>query len=193
MPRPQHKSQTRLGQWTPSFRSRWQDRNYTMGLTWDEKAMLEQLRSFDVLSRCGVVRADNDILAQKHPDREPEDIEGYIKALVEKDCIVRSGSEIFVRDAFITQPTMLRTPNALKTMVTAINQVGYDDLRETVIAALFSALEDIAELDKKATAQEIKEICTELAEHHEVRIPESLRYTARGRPRKITETEDRSA
>lgn len=174
MPRKQRESQRRLGQYTMVYRSRWRDREYTQGLTWDEKAMLDQITTFDGISAAGVVRADAEILAQKHPDRTADQIAGYLAGLKDKGYIAQSGMEIFLVNWFIHQPVQLRGEKNVSSMVTAIDRVGYVDLRATVAAALFDALLAIDRLDKTTTAVAIKKLCTELANHHDLDLPAAL-------------------
>lgn len=174
MPRKQHPSQSRLGQFTMIYRNRWQDRSFTDGLGWDEKAMLMQLETFDGISAAGVVRADAEILAQKHPDKDAHQIEGHLSALVQKSYIARSGSEVFIRSWFIHQPSQLRAENNVKQMTFAINRVGYDDLRETVAQTFFEALLEIERVDKTQTAVKIKRLCQELADNQDIRLPRAL-------------------
>lgn len=179
MPRKQRESQRRLGQYTQIYRNRWQDRAYTMGLTWNEKAMLDQLTTFDGISAAGVVRADARILAGKHPDVDPSQITEYLAGLSEKKWIAQSGMEIFVRDWFIQQPVQLRGEKNVRSMVTAIDRVGYDDLRATVADTLFDALLTIEQLDKTPTVVAIKKLCTQVADHHGLDLPAGLNGTTR--------------
>lgn len=174
MPRKRNESQSRLGQFTIVYRSRWQDRAFTQGLTWDEKAMLDQLQTFDGISAAGVVRAEAEILAQKHPDRSPEQIESYLTGLQAKGRIKRAGSETFLVDWFIRQPAQLRAPKNVTAMLQAIKRIGYDGLRETATMALFDALIEIEAVDKKATTGDIRRLCSAFASEWELPLPSRL-------------------
>lgn len=174
MPRKQNESQSRLGQFTIMYRSKWQARTYTQGLTWDDKAMLAQLQTFDGISAAGVIRAEAPILAQKHPDRSGEQIDGYLASLEAKGYIARSGSETFLRDWFINQPVQLRAPKNVTSMLTAIRRVGYDDLRQVVTEALFEALLEIATVDGKPTSVEVRRLCAAIAEEQGYALPRKL-------------------
>lgn len=175
MARKQHKSQERLGPFTMIYRNRWRERSFTQGLPWNEKAMLFQLESSDVITAAGVVRADAEILAQKHPDQDASNISDFLKALEDKDYIRCSGTEIFVRAWFMNNPIRLRTENHVKTIIQAVAQIGYDDLREEVVAEFFRAVLEVAKIDSEETKPAIKRLCTALAEEQDVALPAKLR------------------
>lgn len=174
MPRKQNASQSRLGPFTIIYRNRWQDRSYTQGLTWDEKAMLAQLQTFDGISAAGVVRAEAPILAQQHPDRTGEQIEQYLTGLVSKGLILRSGSETFLRDWFLRQPAQLRAPKNVMAMLQAIRRIGYDDLRHEVVRELFAALGEIERVDGKATTADIRRLVTDFGQTEGFMVPDRL-------------------
>lgn len=174
MPRKQRESQRKLGQFTIIYRDRWQRRDYTKGLSWDEKAMLSQLETFDGITAAGVVRAEPAILAEKHPDRSADDIDAYLASLVKKGAIHRSGSEVFVRTWFLKQPVQLRSEKNIASMVYAINRIGYEDLRGVVAKALFDALLELERVDHTRTDVKIKRQCTALAESHGISLPDAL-------------------
>lgn len=173
MPRKRNESQKRLGLFTMVFRNRWHDRNYTE-LTWDEKAMLHMVETFDGITAAGVVRAEPGILAQKHPDRGADDIEEYLTKLAQKGWIVRSGSEVFVKSWFIHQPSQIKSDLNLKSIQSAINRIGYDDLRATVIETLFQAILEVEQVDKSATSAAVKRVCQDISNQHSVCLPEKL-------------------
>lgn len=155
------------------FRNRWHDRSYT-DLTWDEKAMLHMVETFDGITAAGVVRAEPGILAQKHPDRDPQDIEEYLSSLASKGWIVRSGSEVFVKSWFLHQPSQIKSDLNLKSIQSAINRIGYDDLRETVIETLFHAILEVERVDKAVTSAAVKRVCQDIANQHTVCLPDKL-------------------
>lgn len=175
MPRAQKESQRRLGQFTQIHRNRWQDRRWTHGLSWNAKAMYAQLETFDGISAAGVVRADAEILAQKHCDMTAEQITQYLCELHQSDYIALSGSEMFIKDWFLRHPSHLRSEKNLKSMIFAINRIGYDDLREIVAQTLFDAILEIEQVDKTTTVAKIKHLCAELAENQNFELPEALR------------------
>lgn len=178
MPRAQKESQRRLGQFTQIHRNRWQDRRWTHDLSWNAKAMYSQLETFDGISAAGVVRADAEILAQKHYDVTAEQVESYLHELCKAQFIDRSGSEVFVKDWFLRHPSHLRAEKNLKSMLFAINRIGYDDLREVVAKALFDSILEIERVDKTPTVAKVKNLLTEFAQNQRLQLPEELMTTA---------------
>lgn len=178
MPRKQEESRKRLGLFTMIYRNRWHERRF-MELTWDEKAMLFMVETFDGITSAGVIRAEPAILAQKQPDKPASEIDTLLSSLHDKKWIARSGSEVFVMDWFIRQPQQLKSQNNVKSMQTAINRIGYDDLRATVIDGLFAAILEIERVDKTPVAVKVKQVCAEIAEQHGTLLPDGL--TQRGK------------
>lgn len=173
MPRKQDESRKRLGLFTMIYRDRWHNRRF-VDLPWDEKATLFMVETFDGITSAGVIRAEPAILAQKQPDKPASDIDALLTSLHEKQWIARSGSEVFVMDWFIRQPQQLKSANNVKSMQTAINRIGYDDLRATVIAGLFSAILEVERVDKAPTSSAVKRVCAEIAEQHNALLPDNL-------------------
>lgn len=155
------------------YRSRWHDRSFTE-LTWDEKAMLHMIETFDGITAAGVIRAEPGILAQKHPDKNADDMEAYLASLASKGWVARSGSEVFVKSWFVHQPSQIKSDLNLKSIQAAINRVGYNDLRATVIDALFEAILEVERVDKAQTSAAVKRVCQDIAEQHSVQLPDKL-------------------
>lgn len=177
MPRKRSESLKRLGLFTMIYRERWHDRSY-MDLPWDEKAMLSMVETFEGITAAGIVRAEPEILSQKHPDKNAEQIDSYLTSLQAKGWIARSGSEVFVKSWFINQPSQLKSDLNLKSIHSAINRIGYEELRTTVIEDLFTAILDIEKVDKAQTTAAVKQVCQDIAEQHGVSLPGKL---AKGR------------
>lgn len=154
-------------------RNRWHDRSYT-DLTWDEKAMLGMVETFEGITAAGVVRAEPEILCQKQPDRDAEQIDSYLNSLATKGWIGRSGSEVFVKNWFINQPAQLKSELNLKAIHTAINRIGYEDLRATVIQSLVEAILEVERVDKSPTSAAAKQVCQNIADQHGLQLPEKL-------------------
>lgn len=155
------------------YRDRWHDRNF-VDLTWDEKAMYQMVESFDGITAAGVIRAEPGILAQKHPDKDASDIETYLGRLADKGWVKRSGSEVFVISWFIRQPAQIKSDRNLKAIQSAINRIGYDDLRANVIQALFDAILEVARIDGAQPSTQVRQVCQEIAEQHDVELPTQL-------------------
>lgn len=177
MPRKRNESQKRLGLFTMVHRDRWHDRSYTE-LPWDEKAMLGMIETFDGITAAGVVRAEPEILSQKHPDRDAAQIDAYLTSLHAKGWISRAGSEVFVKNWFINQPSQLKSDLNLKSIYSAINRIGYEELRTAVVENLFATILDIERVDKSQTTAAVKHVCQDIAEQHGVVLPSKL---AKGR------------
>lgn len=173
MPRSQKESQRRLGHFTQVHRDRWQDPAW-IALSFSAKGLFMQLECFDGISAAGVIRADAEILAQKHPDVEADQISLYLKELDSANFVAVSGSETFISEWFYRHPSQLRSEKNVKSMIYAIQRIGYDDLRETVTRALFAALLDIEQVDKTTTIVKIKQLCFELAEKQQMDLPAGL-------------------
>lgn len=177
MPRKQHESQRRLGQFTPLFRKIWSDPVFVKELHYGAQLIYLHLLSFDGISAAGVVRADAEMLSEKHIGMSAEEVERHLDALVEKKFIARTGVEYFMRGWFTTQPAQLRARNNVSAMFTAINRIGYDRLRAVVATEFFETLLEIEDLDREPTGVEIKKVCTEMAAQHQLEMPSRLNGT----------------
>lgn len=171
------------GGWTPVRRARWLMRDYTHELTFGEKMILHQLEC-DEVSRAGVTRLAADVLAGKHPDVSAEEVERYLRGLEQKGWIARSGTEVFVRRWFHENdvPSNFSTGNNLAPIRSAVQRITHDDLRATVVEALFHRIVGINRLDGTTVPADVKELCKDLAATYGLPSPPELRATREAAP-----------
>ena len=180
MPRKVPPTKAALGLFTPGYRTKWSDPEWTNGLSRTAKGLYQQIIEQPAISRVGVVTRDPQALADQHYDARVEEIEEDLRELEDKRYILTYGPHMFVRRWFRYNRSS-RNVNHLGPMLREIDGIGRKELRIVVVQAL---LEDLCESARQGEplAPAIIDLLTEFTSRWEVPMPDAI-LKARKPPR----------